>query len=160
MLFHIDQFDEAVAAAHTSLEKADKAGFGDKPFVLAPLQVLGSIYLGRKDLPKAADVYEKLYAVLEPRKLVVPSKYAYVAVMLGDICRREDKLADAERYYRLGIESARNNHRQEDIFFAKALYGLGLILSKENNYKEAEECFHEALPLASSWGNEARFMAP
>jgi serine/threonine protein kinase len=141
------QMPEAEQAATTAVEEAEKSGFGDKPVVLFPLKILGDIYSQKNQLEKDTDVYEKLYAVVEPRKLVVPSEYAYAAAELGDVYRRREKYADAERYYRQAIETARNNFKAENMFLAKALYGLGLVLAKEGNNKEAEECFREAQPI-------------
>ena len=36
----------------------------------------------------------------------------------------------------------------KNLFVVKTMYGLGLVLEKEGNNKEAEQFFREALPMA------------
>jgi tetratricopeptide (TPR) repeat protein len=141
------QNGEAEVAAQNALEEAERAGLNSQPVVLLPLKILGDIYTQKGEVDKATDVFEKLYNVVEPRKLVRPEEFAYAAAKLGDIYRRQDKLDYAERYYRQAIDAARGNYRQDNMFVAKALYGLGLVLAKEGNNKDAEEVFRESLPM-------------
>jgi len=147
--FMQSQLQDSEVAATNALEEAERAGLNSTPVVLTPLNILGDIYSQKNELDKATDVYEKLYGVIEPRKLLRPVDFSHAAARLGDVYRRQDKLDYAERYYRQALETVRNSSpRGDDPALIKILYGLGLVLEKEGNYKEAEEDFREALPMA------------
>jgi serine/threonine protein kinase len=142
------QNNDAEIAATNAMEEAERAGLNSTNEVLLPLKILGDLYSQKNELDKATDVYEKLYNVVDPRRIMAPNEFAYAAAKLGDVYRRQDKLDYAERYYRQALEVARSNYRTPNMFTAKVLYGLGLVLEKSGSYKEAEELFREALPTA------------
>jgi tetratricopeptide (TPR) repeat protein len=158
--FMENQLQDAEVAASNSLEEAERAGLSSQPVVLTPLKVLGDIYSQKNELDKATDTYEKLYNIVEPRKYQSAQEFEYAAAWLGDVYRRQDKLDYAERYYRQALEMARTTTgNQKNLFTAKVLYGLGLVLEKENNNKEAEQCFREALPMAKELAGQRSAIA-
>jgi tetratricopeptide (TPR) repeat protein len=115
-----------------------------------PLNILGDIYSRRKDLTKAVTVYDKDYQLADAHKLVDIKEYIFATVKLGDIFRRQGKIKDADRMYKLGLDAAQSYPNQDGIFIAKAKYGYGLVLEKSDRYKDAEAIFREALPVAKS----------
>lgn len=146
--FMAGQTQEAELAATNAMEEAERAGLSSQPVVLTPLKVLGDIYSQKNQLDKATDVYEKLYNIVEPRKYQAAQEFQYAAAWLGDVYRRQDKLDYAERYYRQALEMTKNSGNYQNLFTVKVLYGLGMVLAKEGNNKEAEQCFREGLPMA------------
>lgn len=147
--FRGDQYQDAEVAATNALEEAERAALNNTREVVIPYNILGNIYALKGELDKATDMYEKLYNLLEPRRVTAPSDFAIAASRLADVYRRQDKLDYAERYYKQALETSKALN-PESVFVCKCEYGLGLVLEKEGSYKDAEEQFRAALPIARS----------
>ncbi len=158
------QLQEAENAATSALDEAERAGLSSQPIVLTPLKVLGDIYSQKNELEKAADTYEKLYNIVEPRKAQTgySNEFVYGAAWLGDIYRRQGKLEAAERYYKEAVNVAKSNgmiYPNKNLLTVKLLYGLGLVEAKEGKNKAAEDNFREILPVAKELSGQRSAMA-
>ncbi|MFN8555629.1 MAG: tetratricopeptide repeat protein, partial [Candidatus Obscuribacterales bacterium] len=100
-------------------------------------------------LSEAVGIYDKAYQLADQRKLVAPMDYVQACVLLGDIYRRQNKLQEADRLYKLAMDTSSNYINDQKLsttlFLAKAKYGYGLVLYAEGKYKDAEASFREAL---------------
>lgn len=148
--FMQDELDEAIANANTSLDLLEKEFGPVSPSMMLSMQVLGDIYTRKKDLDNAQRIYERMLAITDSMKDRSPLDFAKSSAKLADIYRRQGKLELAENHYRQGLEWVQNTIGKENTFVPKTMYGLGLVLMNEKKYKEAEQMFKDALPLAKA----------
>lgn len=127
-----------------SMSDAETLPTGSK---LQPLRVLGDIYSQRDDLESALKIYEKLYGITEGIKENHPPIYQDACSKLADIYSRMGNYPEAEKYYRLGLDWWRSHNKDESIYAAKSLYGLGSVLALQRKNDQAEEAFKEGLPI-------------
>lgn len=148
--FMQDELDEAIANANTSLDLLEKEFGPVSPSMMLSMQVLGDIYTRKKQLDDAQRTYERMLAITDSMKDRSPLDFAKSSAKLADVYRRQGKLELAENHYRQGLEWVQNTIGKENAFVPKTMYGLGLTLMAEKKYKEAEQMFKDALPLAKA----------
>jgi len=147
--FMQDEVDESVEACNKAVQLMENDPLQQRSMI-QPLRVLGDIYTRQKELEKAVATYEKLFGIVDITKETDPPTYADTCSKLADVYRRQEKYADAERYYRLGVEWWRSHGKVESPYAARSLYGLGLVLVAEGKYDEARDVLKEAIPIIKS----------
>jgi serine/threonine protein kinase len=139
-----NMLNEAEAAAKDSVEELERSK-SLHTSLWVPLQILGDIYLQKKDLKKADEVYTKLHALTMEEKTVDQINFVMCEFRLADVYRREGKLKEAEAAFKDGIEICDTAIRQESIPEAKAYYCMGLTLAAANRNTDAEKYFKMAV---------------
>lgn len=147
--FMQNKLDEAEKASlkTVSMMDADNLQTGSK---IQPLRVLGDIYSQRDDLDAALKTYERLYGLTEGIKENHPGIYQDACSKLADIHKRMGNNPEAEKYYRLGLEWWRSHNKDDSIYAAKSLYGLGVVLVAQQKFDQAEEAFKEGIPICKA----------
>jgi len=141
-----DEFDPAVEACTKAVTLMENDPLQQRQ-MLQPLRVLGDIYTQRGALEKGVATYEKLFDIT---KETDPPSYADTCSRLADMYRRQNKAADSERYYRLGLEWWRSHGKVESSYAGKSLYGLALVLIAQGKYEEARDVLKEAIPIVKT----------
>ncbi len=152
--FEQNELDKAFKTAMSAIEEFDKQGNSKDSSLYLAYTIVGDIYSSKNQLSEAAGVYDKLYQLADARKLVSPLEYVQACVTLGDIYRRQNKLQESDRLYKLGLDSAQNylSDPKPSLFLAKAKYGYGLVLFAEGKYKDAEASLRDAQAMVKSVG--------
>lgn len=146
--FWLGDFNKSEATCLKALEICKRKNVNELLSEDTSLAILGDIYTNQGNHAKAKETYLKLYDFWDHWKQRAPARYAMSSVMLGDSYRRQAHFAEAEQYYRNAIDWWQNYVAHEDLFMAKALFGLGLVLKEEHRYSRAQEEFLYALPIA------------
>lgn len=147
--FMQDEYDAAVEACTKAVSLMENDPLQQRQ-MLQPLRVLGDIYTQRGELEKGVATYEKLFGIVDITKETDPPSYADTCSKLADMYRRQNKFADSERYYRLGLEWWRSHGKVESPYAAKSLYGLALVLIAQSKYDEARDTLKEAIPIVKT----------
>lgn len=147
--FMQDEYDAAVEACTKAVSLMENDPLQQRQ-MLQPLRVLGDIYTQRGELEKGVATYEKLFGIVDITKETDPPSYADTCSKLADMYRRQNKYADSERYYRLGLEWWRSHGKVESPYAAKSLYGLALVLIAQSKYEEARDTLKEAIPIVKT----------
>ncbi len=147
--FMQDEFDQAVEACNKAVSLMENDPLQQRSMI-QPLRVLGDVHMQRGELDKGVATYEKLFNIVDITKETDPPTYADTCSKLADMYRRQDKNADAERYYRLGLEWWRSHGKVESAYAGKSLYGLGLVLIAEGKFEEARDALKEAIPIVKT----------
>ncbi len=152
--FEQNEFDKAFKTAMSAIDEFDKQGNAKDSSLYLAYTIVGDVYSSKNQLSEAAGVYDKLYQLADSRKLVSPLEYVQACVTLGDIYRRQNKLQESDRLYKLGLDSAQNylSDPKPNLFLAKAKYGYGLVLFAEGKYKDAEASLRDAQATVKSVG--------
>jgi tetratricopeptide (TPR) repeat protein len=109
---------------------------------------LGGSYLNAKEYLNAIEYCEPARAYF--RSISAWQPYSSVLVNLANAYRRLDKLEEAEKYARECLAT------EETLTRPYALYALGYIIFKRQNYEGALQYFRESLELAQK-NEEATF---
>ncbi len=141
--------DDSLHASQKAVAAMDNDPLQQKGLI-QPLRVMGDIYNRKNDLEKGISTYEKLFSIVDIIKESEPATYADTCSKLADLYRKQGKFADAERYYRLGLEWWKSHNSPDTPYAAKSYYGLGLVLLAEGKYDEAKQAFEEGIPIATS----------
>ncbi|MDX1987367.1 MAG: serine/threonine-protein kinase [Candidatus Obscuribacter sp.] len=144
--FRAGDYSEAVNAANRSVELA----YGKETLngsTIQCLRILGDVFSRQNKLRKAAEVYNRLFAIADQDKEQHPTIYWEATAKFADVYRRLGDFGEAERFYKLGLEWWRSHGMPDNIWAARALYGYALVLNSENKHKEAEEALKEDLAL-------------
>jgi serine/threonine protein kinase len=136
--------NEAEAAAKDSVEELERTK-SPHTSVWVPLQILGDVYLQKKNLKKADEIYTRLHALTMEEKTTDQANFVMVEFRMADVFRREGKLKEAEAAFKDGLEICDTAIRQETVPQAKAYYCLGLTLAAENRNTDAEKYFKMAV---------------
>lgn len=150
--FMAGDYTEAIAAGTRSVDLS----YGKETLngqTIQCLRVLGDIYSRQDKLRKAAEVYNKLFAMAEQDKEQHPTIYWEATAKFGDIYRRLGDYNEAERLYKLGIEWWRSHGMPDNIWAVRALYGYAMVLSYQNKFKESEELLKEDLGIIKRLNN-------
>ena len=151
--FMQDNYDAAVEACNKAVALMENDPLKQRGMI-QPLHVLGDIYTQRNELEKGVATYEKLFGIVDITKETDPPNYADTCSKLADMYRRQEKFADSERYYRLGLEWWRSHGKVESVYAAKSLYGLALVLIAQSKYEEARDTLKEAIPIVKTMVGE------
>ncbi|HEY9754326.1 MAG TPA: protein kinase [Oculatellaceae cyanobacterium] len=139
---------ELIDNGHLRPEQAEMA-------LTLPLQILGQIYSANNNLPQAEIAYYRWRQCLDRYKAKAVMPFCEAAVNLADIYRRENKLQQAQNYYREGILCyTYNTHQGPNQWIAKAKYGYALTLTAANRLPEAENEFKDALGITRNVSGE------
>jgi tetratricopeptide (TPR) repeat protein len=152
--FEQNEPDKAFKSAMSAIEEFDKQGNSKDSSLYLAYTIVGDIYSSKNQLSEAAGVYDKLYQLADARKLVAPLEYVQGCCTLGDIYRRQNKLQEADRLYKLGLDAAQNylSDPKPVLFLAKAKYGYGLVLFAEGKYKDAEAMLRDSQSMVKTAG--------
>jgi serine/threonine protein kinase len=146
--FWQSEFDQAAATSLDTLKYCKRTNKQELWAEAKALSILGDVYTRKGDHEKAKETYLKLYGFCDHLKLKMPGDFAHTSAMLADAYRRLGKFPEAQEYYRNSMDWWQNYVSHQDIVLAKMLYGLGLVLEGEHRYKDAQERFKRAMPLA------------
>jgi len=115
---------------------------------ITALKILGDIYNQDNKFPQAEKMYSEMYKLAKVVRLSKPAEYAYSAALLGDVSRKENKFSQSEQLYKEAIDWGENYIGHEQLFMAKAFYGLALVYYQQGNLKAASSQLKLALPIA------------
>lgn len=146
--FMQNNFREAKQYSLRAVDLAKKEGSNGLRTLVTCHRILGDIYSRNGDLDQAQNSYEQLIGIIEPYKSTHPGDFSLEASKLADIYRRQHRLIQAEHLYKSALNCYQNSIRRDTSYLAKTLYGLGLVLKQEKKFKDAEQTFKDALPIA------------
>lgn len=109
---------------------------------------MGSTYDRMDNLESALSYYNQSLEMKRRLKSEAESEMSELAALLnslGGCCLRLDKLDEADKYLNEAIEASKKT--SQPVVLSEALYSLGLVFEKQNNYQTAVEHFQQALEI-------------
>ncbi len=124
------------------------------------LKILADISTQKNAHQEAKANYEQIHNLASKFRLNDPVDYAYSCALLADIYRQEHKLDQSEKLYKEAIDWGENYMGHDQLFIAKAFYGLALVQYQQGNLTAARKELSQSLPIAiSCQGPDSDFVA-
>ncbi len=144
-----NQPEQSIPLYQQALDLAEGA---DNPwFYLVAVRELGGTYVGRKELDKALELYQKALGVA---KTIDDAAVADITNRIGVVHTRSAQYPQALEAYQQALKTYLKTDRKSEI--AQVFSNIAYVYKQQKQYPEAREAYQKVLLRYEALGNDAK----